>query len=89
MDVPRGVSAMSENAPGATTHSGSGPGRLNDAEAERHLYRLIADSSSDWEYLEDPDGRMLWVSPSCEPITGHSPDEYLKHPDLLLAIVHP
>ncbi len=80
---------MSENAPGAATHSGSGPGRLNDAEAERYLYRLIADSSSDWEYLEDPDGLMLWVSPSCEPITGHSPDEYLEHPDLLLAIVHP
>ncbi len=56
---------------------------------EKCLYELIADSSAGWECLEDPDGRMLWVSPSCEPITGHSPDEFLNDPDLLLAIVHP
>jgi PAS domain S-box-containing protein len=59
------------------------------AAAEGDLYRLIAESSSDWEYLEDPDGRMLWVSPSCEPITGHSPEEFLKDQSLLSAIVHP
>jgi PAS domain S-box-containing protein len=59
------------------------------AGAEVCLYRLIADSSAGWEYLEDPDDRMLWVSPSCEPITGHAPDEFLENPELLLAIVHP
>lgn len=32
---------------------------------------------------------MVWVSPSCEPITGHAPGEFLRDPDLLLAIVHP
>ena len=56
---------------------------------ERDVYRRIADSSTDWEYLEDADGRILWVSPSCEPLTGHSPDEFLKDPGLLSAVIHP
>ena len=67
------------------------PGRSprRDAGSEVCLYRLIADSSANWEWLEDSGGRMLWVSPSCEPITGHSADEFLKDSGLLLAIVHP
>ena len=56
---------------------------------EGDLYRRIADSSTDWEYLEDADGRILWVSPSCEPLTGHSPEEFLRDPSLLSAVIHP
>ncbi len=57
--------------------------------AESCVSRRIADASFDWEVLEDADGRVLWVSPSCEPITGHPPDDFLRTPGLLLDIVHP
>ena len=80
---------MSDNGPRDSTRRLVGSSPSKPAGAEKCLYELIADSSAGWEILEDPDGRMLWVSPSCEPITGHTPDEFLKDPGLLLAIVHP
>ena len=80
---------MSGKGPRDSTGRLLGPGLSKAAGAGRCLYRLIADSSAGWEYLEGPDGRLLWVSPSCESITGHSPEEFLKDPDLLVAIVHP
>ncbi len=58
------------------------------SKAEADLYRRIADSCSDWEYLEDAGGRVHWVSPSCEPLTGHAPDEFLNDPGLLERVVH-
>ena len=59
------------------------------AEGGKCLHELIADSSAGWEYLQDAEGRMLWVSPSCEAITGHTADEFRAEPHLVLDIVHP
>ncbi len=80
---------MSDNGPRTPIRRPLGSSPQKPAGAEKCLYELIAESSAGWEILEDPDGRTLWVSPSCEPITGHTPDEFLKDPGLLLAIVHP
>ena len=80
---------MTDGGPRASERSAPGQSPCRADGAENYLFRLVADESFDWEVLEDPDGRILWVSPSCEPVTGHSPDEFLKHPGLLLAIVHP
>jgi PAS domain S-box-containing protein len=74
---------------GPVTSTSRSPGRDRLEAAEGCLYRLIADSCADWEYLLDPDDRIVWVSPSCEPITGHSPDEFLIDPGLLDSVVHP
>ncbi|MGE5346481.1 MAG: GAF domain-containing protein, partial [Acidithiobacillales bacterium] len=57
--------------------------------AQRELHRLIAESSGFWEYLEDPGGKLVWVSPACEAVTGRRPDEFLRDPALLRQIVHP
>ena len=35
-------------------------------------YRTVADFTHDWEYWRAPDGRLLYVSPSCEDITGYA-----------------
>lgn len=56
---------MSDSDSRASTSRSPDPDGLKAAEGD--LYRRIADSSSDWEYLEDLDGRILWVSPSCGP----------------------
>ncbi len=52
-------------------------------------YRIVADFTSHWEYWLAPDGRFLYVSPSCERITGYRHQEFLQNPDLFLAIIHP
>jgi PAS domain S-box-containing protein len=36
-----------------------------------------------------PDRRILYVSPSCESITGYKPRDFFDRPDLMLSIVHP
>lgn len=59
------------------------------AQAEASLARLIADSGGFWEYLEDPRGQVVWVSPACEAVTGHRPEEFLRDPGLILAIMLP
>ncbi|MFN2289611.1 MAG: PAS domain S-box protein [Anaerolineae bacterium] len=57
--------------------------------ASEERLRLIAEFTHDWEYWTGPDGRYVYVSPSCERITGHSPDGFLEDPGLFLRIVHP
>jgi PAS domain S-box-containing protein len=37
----------------------------------------------------DPEGRFIYVSPSCERITGFSADEFMNDPGLFMKIVHP
>jgi PAS domain S-box-containing protein len=52
-------------------------------------FRRVADFTFDWEYWIAPDGEYVYVSPSCERITGYRPDEFRKDPRLLEAITHP
>ncbi|MCP4574997.1 MAG: PAS domain S-box protein [Deltaproteobacteria bacterium] len=52
-------------------------------------YRTVADFTYDWEYWIAPDRRVLYVSPSCERITGYGPDEFVNDPDLLERVIHP
>ena len=51
-------------------------------------FRTVADFTYDWEYWIAPDGHCLYVSPSCERITGYSPEEFVDDPELLQRIVH-
>lgn len=53
------------------------------------LYRQILDATRDWEFLLGSDGKFLYVSPSCERITGYTPDDFLKDANLLTRIIHP
>ena len=38
----------------------------------RERYRAVADYAYSWEYWQDPQGRLIYMSPSCERITGYS-----------------
>ncbi|KKK56387.1 hypothetical protein LCGC14_3065040, partial [marine sediment metagenome] len=51
--------------------------------------KTVADFTFDWEYWTGPDGRYIYVSPSCDRITGHEMDEFFKNPSLLREITHP
>ncbi len=55
----------------------------------RERYRAVADFAYHWEYWQDPEGRLLYMSPSCERITGYSKNEFFQNPELIEAIIHP
>ncbi len=52
-------------------------------------YRTVADYTYDWGYWRAPDGEILYISPSCERITGYTPEEFIHNPGLLESIVIP
>jgi len=52
-------------------------------------YRKVADFTYDWEYWVAPDKKILYVSPSCERITGYRIEEFIQDPALLITITHP
>ena len=52
-------------------------------------FRTVADFTYDWEYWRDPDGSFIYVSPSCQRITGYQAEEFLHDSRLLEAIIHP
>jgi PAS domain S-box-containing protein len=51
-------------------------------------YRIVADNTYDWECWLNPEGRFVYVSPSCERITGHTAAEFEANPELLTQIAH-
>ena len=63
-------------------------------QAERALqeseekYRIVADNTYDWEFWLGPDGHFLYMSPSCERVTGYAVWEFMDNPDLLQEIIH-
>jgi PAS domain S-box-containing protein len=52
-------------------------------------YRTVADFTYDWEAWHAPYGAYLYVSPSCERITGYTVDEFLMDANLVVKITHP
>lgn len=52
-------------------------------------FRTVADWTYDWEYLADREGKVAYMSPSCERVTGYQPSEFIGDPALLNRIVHP
>ncbi len=60
--------------------------QLRDSEQK---LRTIADFTFDWEDWRGPDGRYLYISPSCQRTTGYSREDFLADSGLALAIVHP
>jgi len=57
-------------------------------ESERR-FRTVADYTHDWEFWRAPDGTFVYISPSCEPMTGYTREEFLADADLYLKIVDP
>ncbi len=59
---------------------------LRESETKFHL---LADFTQDWDYWIDNDNRFVYTSPSCERITGYTPEELIQNPALLIDMVHP
>ena len=52
-------------------------------------YRIVAEYNYDWEYWENPDGSMNYISPSCKRITGYEAKEFMERSSLVAEIVLP
>lgn len=52
-------------------------------------YQTVADFTYDWEQWVDAEGKYLYVSPSCERITGYRAQEFIDNPSLFFDIIHP
>jgi len=59
---------------------------LIEAESD---YRTVADFTYDWEYWENLDGTLRYVSPSCERISGYKAHEFIENPPLFREIIVP
>jgi PAS domain S-box-containing protein len=62
---------------------------LNDLAESQIRYRTVADYTYDWECWSAPDGKLLYVSPSCERITGYTHLQFIENPSLLREIIVP
>jgi len=60
--------------------------KLGEAELR---YRTVADFTYDWEYWTNLDGTLQYVSPSCERISGYSPQQFMNKPTLYWDIIVP
>jgi len=51
-------------------------------------FRAIADYTSDWENWVGTDGRLLWLNPAVERMTGYTVEECLAMPDYPMPMIH-
>ena len=50
-------------------------------------YKTVADYTNDWEYWQNCNGSMTWVSPSCERICGYSRELITENPNLITEMI--
>ena len=58
-------------------------------EESEERFRTMADYTYEWEYWRGPNCGIVYMSPSCERITGYTQAEFLADPSLVERIVHP
>jgi two-component system sporulation sensor kinase C len=60
---------------------------LEAALADNGWFRAVADYTNDWESWHSPDGKLIWVNPAVERLTGYSVTECLNMTDYPLALI--
>ena len=60
--------------------------KLVDSEEK---FRILAEFSNDWEYWLSEDQEVVFMSPSCESITGYTQNEFINNPNLIEKIIYP
>jgi PAS domain S-box-containing protein len=61
---------------------------LEAVRAGEEKFRTVADFTYDWEYWLGPEGGLVWMSPSCEQLTGYTAEDFQRDAGLLRRIVH-
>jgi diguanylate cyclase (GGDEF)-like protein/PAS domain S-box-containing protein len=58
-------------------------------EYDPDFFHRFADLSYTWESWRNPAGKFIYVSPSCERISGYTPEEFYHNGKLMEKIIHP
>ena len=66
----------------------SGRNAIEALRLSESRFRTMLDYTFDWEELIDASGRYLYLSPSCERISGYQPREFIDDPALITTITH-
>lgn len=61
----------------------------DDLKAGAEKFRIVADFTCDWEYWRGLDNTFLYITPSCQRVTGYGREEFLNDPELYFRIIHP
>ena len=59
-----------------------------DLRESEHKFKTVADFTYDWEFWLSADNEFIYISPSCERITGYTPKEFKENPNLMKQIIH-
>lgn len=57
-------------------------------ESERK-FRIVSEFAYDFDFWIREDGEFVFMSPSCERITGYNQREFMEKPEILNMIIHP
>ncbi len=60
-----------------------------DFQKSEEKFRALADFTYDWAFWTAPDGSIIYMSPSCERISGYKPEEFINDTELFIKITHP
>ncbi len=52
-------------------------------------FRIVSEFAYNFEYWLGPDNTLVFISPSCQNLTGYSREEFITNPHLLTTIIHP
>ncbi|HEX8987473.1 MAG TPA: PAS domain S-box protein [Rhodocyclaceae bacterium] len=56
---------------------------------EEEKFHTIADHTYDWEYWQGANQEIVFMSPSCQRVTGYTQADFTADPALLHTIIHP
>lgn len=62
---------------------------INLLKKSEERYRVVTENTFNWEYWKDPKNKYVYVSPSCERITGYKPQEFINDPKFYKKVLHP
>jgi PAS domain S-box-containing protein len=62
--------------------------RTSDLKRSEEKFRTVSDFTYDWEYWIGPDRNIIYMSPSCERITGFPPEKFYDDSGFMDTIVH-
>ena len=54
----------------------------------QRMFRAVADIAQEFIYIRRIDGKYEYVSPSCEQVTGYSPEDFYLQPSFMSELVH-
>jgi diguanylate cyclase (GGDEF)-like protein/PAS domain S-box-containing protein len=62
---------------------------LEQLRASEEKFETMAEFSVDWDAWHGLDGRSIYITPSCEEMSGYAREVFYEDPEFIVSIVHP